>query len=196
MNSQDPQGNQFRQPPSGNPAPAPQPGMTHAQHPQQVGMTAVPINTMHTWNFHYKSENDGRVYEGQFTCKKLSIMEISRLGVRKVQLNGGYHYDESRPGCGVEPHIDNMNSMLAHLELAVIQAPVWFNPEVMFDPSLIRAVYEVVVRFENSFFRSQRSASESGRSGPDDRSGESQESGSAGRVAEVGGNQVQPSLDP
>lgn len=196
MNPQDPQGNQFRQPPAGNPAPPLQAGAAQPQHPQQTGMTAVPINTTHTWNFHFKSEIDGRTYEGQFTSKKLSIMEISRLGVRKVQLNGGYYYDESRPGCGIEAHIDNMNSMLAHLELAVIQAPVWFNPEVLFDPSLIRAVYREVVKFENSFFRSQRSEPESGRGGPDDRSGESQESGSAGRVEEVGGGEVQPSLDP
>jgi len=196
MNPHDPNGNQFRQPPSGNPAPPVPREMTQPQHPQQAGMTAVPINTMHTWNFHFKSEIDGRTYEGQFTCKKLSIMEISRLGVRKVQLNGGFHYNEDRPGYGVEPHIDNMNSMLAHLELAVIQAPVWFNPEVIYDPSLLRAIYGEVAKFENSFFRSQRSVPEPGQGSPDDRSGESQESGSAGRVAEVGGSQVQPSLDP
>jgi len=156
----------------------------------------VPMNTTHPWNFRFQSNMDGKVYEGQFTCKKLSIMELSRLGVRKVQLNGGFHYDENKPGQGVEEHIDSMNSMLAHLELAVIQAPVWFNPEYLYDPELLQAIYTEVVTFENSFFRPQRSAPEPRRGSPDDRSREGEETGTAGRVAAVGGEQVAASLDP
>ena len=189
-------GNHFRQPPTGTAPPPLQPGINQAQHPQQTGMTAVPMNTTHTWNFRFQSNMDGKVYEGQFTCKKLSIMELSRLGVRKVQLNGGFHYDENKPGQGVEEHIDSMNSMLAHLELAVIQAPVWFNPEYLYDPELLQAIYTEVVTFENSFFRPQRSAPEPRRGSPDDRSREGEETGTAGRVAAVGGEQVAASLDP
>lgn len=191
------QGMQFRPPAQQGTGPmAPQPEMREPSHIQQTGMTAVPSSNTHTWNFHHVSSMDGKTYEGQFTCKKLSIMELSRLGVRKTQLNGGFHYSEAKPGVGVEEHIDSMNSMIAHLELAVIQAPVWFNPEYLYDPEVIQAVYVEVVKFENSFFRPQRSVPQPGGSGSDDRSGAGKESGSVGRVAQVGGVQVSDSLDP
>ena len=159
-------------------------------------MTSAPINTTHTWHFRHESSIDGKVYEGQFTCKKLSLMELSRLGVRKVQLNGGYHFDDKRPGVGIEEHVDNMNSMLAHLELAIIQAPIWFNPEYLYDPEVLQMIYMEVASFENSFFRPKRSAPEPGQGSPDDRSREGKESGTAGRIAAVGGKEMAASLDP
>lgn len=186
----------FRSAANAQPVTEQQPPPSQVAHPQQAGMTAVPVNTMHTWNFHHKSSLDGCVYEGQFTCKKLSIMELSRLGVRKVQLNGGYHFDESKPGFGVEEHIDNMNSMLAHLEMAIVQAPIWFNPEEIYDPEILPMIYAEVAKFENSFFRRNRAPSEVAPSGQNDSSGADQESGTGGRATPVGGNQVQPSLDP
>lgn len=190
-------GAQFRQPPAGGGNAAPQmQGQIQPAHPQQIGMTAVPQDKIHTWNFSYRSPLDGKTYQGQFSSKKLSIMELSRLGVRKVQLNGGFHHDEDNPGSGIEPHIDSMNSMIAHIELAVIQAPVWFNLEYIYDPELIQQVYNEVVKFENSFFRRERSAPESGQGGPDDRSGEGAKSGTAGHIAPVGGGEVPDSMDP
>ena len=179
----------------GNAAP-PMQGNIPAAHPQQVGMTAVPTEKIHTWNFSHFSQVENKQYDGQFSCKKMSIMELSRLGVRKTQLNGGFHFDETKPGAGIEEHIDSMNSMIAHLEISIIQAPVWFNLDFVYDPELLQLIYNEVAKFENSFFRRQRSAPESGQGGPDDRRRESEESGTAGHIAAVGGGEVPPSMDP
>jgi hypothetical protein len=165
-------------------------------HPQQIGMTAVPTDKIHTWNFSHFSKVEQRQYDGQFSCKKLSVMELSRLGVRKTQLNGGFHFDENKPGAGVEEHIDDMNSMIAHLEIAIIQAPVWFNLDYVYDPELLQLIYREVAKFENSFFRRERSMPEFGQSGPDDRSREGSQSGSTGHIKAVGGGEVPPSMDP
>lgn len=165
-------------------------------HPQIAGLERVPASQIHTWNFKYLSPLDNKTYEGQFTCKKLSVMEMSRLGVRKTQLNGGLHYDEDHPGQGIEEHIDSMNSMVAHLEVALVQYPLWFNLDQLIDPMILRLVYQEVAKFENNFFRLSRTSAEPGRSGQDDSGGKSQESGSAGLVAAVGREEVSASLDP
>ena len=180
-------GNAFRQPASQTAPPA---------HPQAAGLENIPVNQLHTWNFSHKSQIDDKVYEGQFTTKKLAVMELSRLGVRKVQLNGGFHFDEEHPGQGIDENIDSMNSMVAHLEVSLIQAPIWFDLDKLIDPMILQLVYREVARFENNFFRPRRESAESGRSVPNDSSGESQESGSAGHVEAVGGSEVQPSVDP
>jgi len=165
-------------------------------HPQTAGLDSVPTNLTHTWNFKYQSPFDNKTYEGQFTCKKLSVMQLSRLGVRKTQLNGGFHYDEEHPGQGVEEHIDSMNSMVAHLEVALIQYPLWFNLDELIDPMILQLVYREVHKFEDNFFRPKGQYTESGRSGQDDSVGTDQKSGAAGSITTVGREEVQPSVDP
>jgi hypothetical protein len=165
-------------------------------HPQLDGLENLPATQLHTWNFKYLSPYDNKTYEGQFTCKKLSVMELSRLGVRKTQLNGGFHYDEEHPGQGVEEHIDSMNSMVAHLEVALVQYPLWFNLDQLIDPMILRLVYKEVAKFENNFFRRAGQRSESGRSSQDDSSGTDQKSGAVGLVTAVGGEEIPASVDP
>ena len=189
-----PAGNQFRQMPN-------EPGMAPPQVPQSITQgvvnqhgVAAQVRT-HPFFFSFQSSLDGKLYEGQFTSRKLSLRDIAALGVRKVQLNGGYHYDEKNPGQGIEEHIDHINSMIAHLELALVQQPTWFNFNDIFDPELLTKLYMKVVEFENNFFR-RRGEAGLGQSVSTDSSPAGQQSSIAGHVTALGGNQVQASLDP
>lgn len=187
MITDNPNDGQFRQNSGQNAPPS---------HPQTTGLNSIPAHLQHTWVFKYQSPIDNKSYEGQFTCKKLSVMELSRLGVRKTQLNGGFHYDEEHPGQGVEEHIDSMNSMVAHLEVALVQYPIWFNLDQLIDPMILNLVYKEVAKFENNFFRPGGVSAGAGRGSENNSGGANQESGSAGHVTAVGGEEVPPSVDP
>jgi len=156
----------------------------------------TPIDKTRTFNFRYESMVDGQVYEGTFTCRKLSVRDLAQMGVRKVQLNGGYHYDEKNPGCGIEEHIDGMNAVIAHLEVALVQAPFWFKLDDVYDPQLLHEVYQKVVEFENSFFRRPGGQVQPGQSGQNASGPAGQNTSSAGSVTAVGGGQVPPSMEP
>lgn len=191
-----PTGPQFRQQQNadGNLAP---PQATQGQRQDISGQYGfATTNANHNpFFFRFQSSLDGKVYEGQFTSKKLSIRDITMLGVRKVQLNGGFHYDENRPGQGIEEHIDQLNAMIAHLEIALIQWPAWFNLDLIYDPELLTRLYAKIMEFENSFFRSRDEAGPR-QSVPTGGSPASEQSGSGGSTTPLGRGEVQPSLDP
>lgn len=190
-----PGGPQFRTAaPSGPSAPPAAPQFVN--HPQQQGLMNTPIDKTRTFTFRHESALDGQVYEGTFTCRKLSVRDLAQMGVRKVQLNGGYHFDEKNPGCGIEEHIDGMNAMIAHLEVALIQVPYWFKLEDVYDPQLLTEVYQKVVEFENSFFRRPGGQVQPGQSGQNASGPASQGTSSAGSVTAVGGGQVPSSMEP
>lgn len=188
--------NQFRQAPQGAPQAPPMQGASVAAHPQTGGLTAVPINLQHTFMLRHTSPFDDQVYEGQFTTKKMTIRELAQINVRKTHLNGGFHFAENKPGMGIDEETDNMNNMLAHLEIALLQWPLWYHLDTLYDPTVIMAIYKEVVGFENSFFRGKRKSDGAGRLNTNDSNGTSSESGTVGHTAQVGGGEVQPSLDP
>jgi len=159
---------------------------------------SVKDNLRKTFTIHYRSEMDGKTYEGQFTVKKLSIRDLGQIGTIRSQLNGGMHYDENNPGVGIDEQTHMTNNMIAHLEVALLQQPTWFDLDEIYDLGLVGEVFKHIAEFENSFFRSRRSG------GADQSDGVSQESGNgtnegsgvAGSVKAVGGGAVQPTLDP
>lgn len=113
-----------------------------------------------TIHIDYTSYVNDKPYVGDFVVKKLTIRDISALGVRKAQLNGGMHYSENRPGQGVDEATDEINGMIAHLELAVLQAPPWWKLDEVPDTDLLVTVYREVLDFENSFLRRKLEAAQ------------------------------------
>ena len=105
---------------------------------------------MKTFSFEYYSEIEDRHYHGNFTTKKLTIGDISRMGVIKAQLCGGLVYDPLS-GKGVETRISNINEMISHCQVALVNSPEWWNPEEFIDPEILTLVWKEVVTFENSF---------------------------------------------
>jgi hypothetical protein len=188
-------GPQFRQAQQSQLAPAPT-APQFVDHPAQTGLMNTPISKTRTFQFRFESQLEGQVYEGTFTCRKLSVRDLAQMGVRKVQLNGGFHYDSANPGCGVEGYVDDMNSMIAHLELALVQAPFWFKLEEICDPQLLTEIYQKVVEFENSFFRRPGGEVQPGHVGTNAGGTESKEPSSSGSVTPLGRGQVPSTLEP
>ena len=186
--------NQFRSAPAG--ATAPEFKGNRTQHFQQDGLVSSPIAIQDQFNIDFVSKVDGKRYHGQFTVKKLSIKDIGQIGVRKTQLNGGFHHDPTTPGSGVPPQTDWLNQMIAYLEIALVQMPFWFDLDQIYDPDLLGEIFKNATEYENNFFRTDRGQDVAPGSSKDDSSGESEESGSTGYVAPVVGDQVPNSLDP
>lgn len=154
----------------------------------------------HTFNIDHYSESDDQRYSGTFTCQKLALRDFGALGVRKSQLNGGYYYSEQSPGQGIDKFTDDLNDIIAHLELALVDTPDWWDLDVVGDMELLGKVYGEVMQFQNSFRgRNRPDATEGSDSG-----GSSQGSGEAdkaqadtsGSPAEVVGSEVQAALEP
>ncbi len=94
---------------------------------------------------------DDKRYFGDFVVKKLTIRDLAALGVRKAQLNGGMHCTDT--GQGVSPDTDEINGQIAHLEIALVQAPTWWKLDEIVDWDIVAALYREVVSFENSFLK-------------------------------------------
>jgi hypothetical protein len=113
------------------------------------------LQRIHTFSVDYLSADDGSRYTGSFTVRRLSIMDLSKLRQRVAQLNGGYHYvtdDEGNDtGQGIDWGTEQMNTMLAHLEIAVQTCPPWWKLDELADVGLMRAVYDEVQKWEDTF---------------------------------------------
>lgn len=153
---------------------------------------------LHTFTIDFLSEEDGRRYSGQFTTKKLTIRDMTQLGVRKAQLCGGLHYDPLNPGQGLDFSTDQINGMLAHLEVSLTQAPAWWNLDELTDIDVLAAVHKEVVSFENNFPRRGATAEGSGPGGSGQESSPqaASQSDAPRDPQQVVGEQVQASLEP
>lgn len=154
---------------------------------------------LHTFTIEFNSDVDERTYHGVFTCKKLSISDIAALGVRKTQLNGGMHHNPNMPGTGVDIETDHINAMIAHLDIALVSWPDWWNLDEICDGELLSMVFEEVVKHENSFLdriRSRNRGTESDGTEQADSSGDLSESGAGRVVGAMVDEEVQSALEP
>ena len=160
------------------------------------GLTAVQTPRVKDFFIKYTSPIDGSVLEGTFSTKKLSVKGITAVQVRKIQLNGGFYFDEDKPGTGVDEQSDWTNYMIAHLEQSIIRKPTWWNLDEIDDIDLLMMVFKEVAVFENSFRSPLRGAAVSVPGSQADSGRESTQSGAAGHVAPMGRGEVPPSLEP
>ena len=103
-----------------------------------------------TFHVDYHSEMEDKSYVGTFTVKKLTIGDLSQLGLLKAKLSDGFSYNESS-GRGIDDTTNALNEMLAHFQIALIQKPDWFVPDDLVDVGLLRVVYKEVASFEADF---------------------------------------------
>jgi hypothetical protein len=168
---------------------------------QKNGITARQ-KMLKTFPIDYTSEVDDVRYKGNFTTKRMSIADLATLGVRKAQLNGGMHHDPDNPGHGVDEHTDNFNSMISHLELALVEVPQWWDLEKITDHDLISLVFEEVTKHEHSFLRSKDDDDTIGSGDEDVGSGESLGEGdqtqakTGGTAGQVVDEEVHAALEP
>ena len=115
-----------------------------------------------------------------------------------LQLNGGMHFDAATPGQGIDEGTDELNTMIAHLSLAVTEAPEWWNLDDLTDLSVLTSVYKEVISFENSFLgrgKAPQGAGSGGSSQEDSKEAQG-EADASGTPQQVVGGQVQASLEP
>src|SRR5437667_258824 len=117
--------------------------------------------TQKSFSIDYTDEEDQR-YTGTFTIKRLSIYDTSKVEARLLQLNGGYHYDDEKPGVGPSWNLNYFNRCVAHLETVVLKAPDWWNLDNLTDTGVVFKVYQEVTLFEKSFRRSDKTGQGSG----------------------------------
>jgi hypothetical protein len=134
-----------------------------------------------TFTIDYQSDEEGEHYSGQFTVKKMSILDVSKVNVRKSQLCGGFYCvrdDADKPtGQGIDEGTDSFNYMIAVLENQLIQKPAWWKLDSISDQGLLSAVFKEVMEFERTFRgRGNRGADTSGESASSSKETSPQES--------------------
>ena len=132
-----------------------------------------------SFSIDHQSETDGRRYMGTFTCKKLTIRDLSRLGHRKAELCGGHSYNPET-GKGIDPGTAYLNEMIAHCEIALVSKPDWFDADNLTDLELLTAVYKEVTSFEVNFLGDQSAISGQNPNGSSETSSSAQPTGSGG----------------
>ena len=128
-------------------------------------------NLTKTFHIDVVSTVDSHRYQGSFTTKKLTMGDLSKMGMLKARMAGGFNHDPST-GQGLDAATNLLNEMIVHCNVALVQKPDWFDPENMSDVSVLQKVYEEVASFEANF---HAKPSESRREEP---SGGSEDSGS------------------
>ncbi|NJL53732.1 hypothetical protein HC928_00405 [bacterium] len=127
----------------------------------------------------------------------MSIRDLAALGVRKAQLNGGMYYNDESPGRGVDESTDTFNSMIAHLEVAIKDAPPWWDLDKIADVDLVSKLYQEVLKFENSFLvRGTAGNKGSGQSGEGNSTKNVAQADDAGGARQVVEQEVQAALEP
>ena len=106
-----------------------------------------------TINFKYRSEIDGKEYNGTFTFRKLTLGDISRIAVIRAQLSGGFPFEV------IDPNTLVLNGAIAHLRVWFENdktVPEWArDPSTLIDPSVAIALFTEGMSFEDTF-RSKR----------------------------------------
>lgn len=95
-----------------------------------------------TFYFSVESAVDGKQYEGDFTIRKMGLMQLSQLGTTKARLSGGL---------AVEPHYDYLNQQIAQCMVSIEKSPPWWDLNKMVDTEILGAIHKEVISFENSF---------------------------------------------
>jgi hypothetical protein len=152
-----------------------------------------------TFTVSWRNPGTGVIEDGQFTTRKLSIRDMSQIGTKTAQLSGGMHCvrDDNgvATGQGIDEETEFANKMIAHLEISLVQKPVWFNLSEMWDLDLLHEVYGEVAKFEGSFKSARRNAPGDGGVGQAGGGGERPPSVPGNGPTKVVGQEVSASLD-
>lgn len=143
----------------------------------------LPKNTT-VFHVEYTDPDSGMTYGGDFTVKRLNLAEVRQVAIKKAQLNGGVADDL------IDSGISYLNSMSAHLAVALTKTPEWWKPDEFFGADLINDVYQEVMSFEDSFRRAAEKRSQEAKANSE---GEA-ESGPA-HAETVVGEEVQAAAD-
>lgn len=99
----------------------------------------------YTFRINY-TDNRGRVWEGEFTSKILSIRERQNAGALRARMSGGAALDS------LDALTTELNLMLAHMAYSLTDRPDWAKDlSSLEDIGLIQAIYTEVAAHEANF---------------------------------------------
>lgn len=104
-------------------------------------------DTTHTQTFDLDYvDKRGHRWRGRFTTHILTMREQVQIGLVRARMAGGVSPDQ------LDVLTANMLEMLAHLTIAVDEAPAWFkNIENFRDQVLLEKIYAEVAQHERRF---------------------------------------------
>lgn len=89
----------------------------------------------YTFQFKWKSPS-GKIFEGQFTNKILTLAEQQAAGLMRSKLNGGMPFDS------IDPLTSEINLILSHLSFSLIERPSWAeNLRDLHEIELLQSIY-------------------------------------------------------
>lgn len=107
---------------------------------------SLKANKEYPFDFSWTSPN-GKVWEGQFTNKILSISDRQRKGLAIARFSGGMPLES------IDELTYEINIIVAHLMYSLVKFPDWAKDLTSLDEvSLIQAIYKEVLSHENTFF--------------------------------------------
>lgn len=159
-------------------------------------------NKAKSFRVEFKSALDGEEYSGQFTCKRQSILDRTKIAKKKAELCGHMYTvrdeNDNPTGQGIDDYTESFNYALAVLDTALVQYPEWWDLSVITDENLVMEVYKEVQDFENSFRRRRGEPNSSEGdvgSGEKGSEAESKETEPANKPKKVVDPQVSAALD-
>lgn len=98
-----------------------------------------------TFQFNWK-DGRGKVWGGEFTNKILNVGEKQAVAGLEATYAGGHSFD------AIRPHIRDVNMILAHLSLSLINRPAWAkNLRGLTNDLLLFRLWEEVASHEATF---------------------------------------------
>src|SRR3954470_3059866 len=115
-----------------------EPARSHggAEKPQVAALLNRKTST-----FELRGE-DGKMYAGDFTFKRLTIAEIGKVAAELARLNGGHPVDKTA---------EFIKPMRAPFRSGIVGAPGWWNVDELYDLGVMKGVFDLLWDHEQSF---------------------------------------------
>jgi hypothetical protein len=117
------------------------------QSPQEAVAELDEPRMKEEWKFRFRFEDQvGRVWEGDFTNRILTIDQVNQVGVIRAGLCGNL------PIIALDAATLDNAEMLAHLTVSLTKRPKWARElGKLHDPEILRALYLEVSSHEDIF---------------------------------------------
>lgn len=116
---------------------------TPKEHDRSVKLKA---NREYPFDFKWTSPN-GKVWEGKFKNKILTIANRQNMGLTMARFGGGM------PTESIDALTNEINIIIAHMMFSLVEKPEWANDlRELNEIALIQAIYAEVDSHESTFF--------------------------------------------
>lgn len=113
----------------------------------------------HTFELNKKGSFTGKIYQGNFTYRRLSIGSQGKSEVLRVRLNGDL--------TSIDPEIDRLHEMLSWLRYGLVDYPDWWREskfgEDLHDIDIVKEIYIQITDFEKEWVKKVKQNADTSR---------------------------------